>query len=558
MDNITSKPKNTIRILHVEDSEDDAILTKANLKRQGFDVEIDHVDTIERLETALNEPHWDIIITDYMLLGFTALDTLRLIRERGLETPCIVVSGRITDETAMDAVRAGAVDYVLKDNLKRIGTTIQNALNNAKQKRELKQAQEKLDQYYAELEQQVQKRTAELTQTNQRLRYEIEKRIKAEEALMKSEERFRSVLNNSLEVIYRFNIQTGHYEYMSPAIRRMGFEPEEMTAMTNDEVLSRVHPDDLAKLRRELASLAEKGVGYSEYRFLGKDGIYRWWSNQLIITNDENGKPLYRDGYVRDVTEHKKAEELMKENEDKYRSIFDNMTDRFALGEPVFDDKGQPYDVRYLEVNKAWEQVTKIPRSQALGKTHRELFLHPAEEVIEKFIRVALSGQTDSYELYVPNADIWVRGYIYSPFKGKSALIISDITERKKAEESLKWSEANLERAEAVASLGHFNISLKTGKVKGSKSAKLIYGYNSEEAELSDIKKLTLPEYRVILDEAMDNLISSGKPYNMEFKIKRESDGRIIDINSIAEIDCEKQIIFGTVQDITERKKTKI
>jgi len=238
MDNITSNSKNTIRILHVEDSEADAILTKANLKRQGFDVVIDHIDTFDKLETALNEPQWDIIITDYMMLGFTALDTLRLIRERALDIPCIVVSGRITDETAMDTIRAGAVDYVLKDNLKRIGTTIQNALNNAKQKRELKQAQEKLDQYYAELEQQVQQRTAELTQTNQRLRNEIEERRKAEEALTESEDRFRSVLNNSLDVIYRFNLQAGHYEYMSPAIRRLGFEPEEMTAMTNEEVLS--------------------------------------------------------------------------------------------------------------------------------------------------------------------------------------------------------------------------------------------------------------------------------------------------------------------------------
>jgi DNA-binding NtrC family response regulator len=139
MDKITSKSKNIIRILHVEDSEDDAILTRTNLMRQGFDVVIDHVDTMEKLGTALNEPHWDIIITDYMLPGFTALDTLKLIRERGLDIPCIVVSGKITDETAMDAVRAGAVDYVLKDNLKRIGTTVQNALNNAKQKQELKQ-----------------------------------------------------------------------------------------------------------------------------------------------------------------------------------------------------------------------------------------------------------------------------------------------------------------------------------------------------------------------------------------------------------------------------------
>lgn len=133
----------------------------------------------------------------------------------------------------------------------------------------------------------------------------------AENELLQSEGRFQSVLDNSLDVIYRFNLQTGIYEYMSPAIRTLNYEPEELMSMSNDEVMSRVHPDDLQGLVSDLSSINDKGEGISEYRFKGKDGKYRWWSNQMVIINDRNGKPLYRDGFVRDVSQRKKDEKKL-------------------------------------------------------------------------------------------------------------------------------------------------------------------------------------------------------------------------------------------------------
>ncbi|HSV49087.1 MAG TPA: PAS domain-containing protein [Candidatus Acidoferrales bacterium] len=135
-----------------------------------------------------------------------------------------------------------------------------------------------------------------------------------------NEERCRSVLENSLDVVYRLNLQTGRYEYMSPASKPLlGFEPEELMAMSNEELLSHVHPEDLPNLRKDLGILNEVGQGVSEYRFLGKDGKYSWWSNQMVITKDQYGKPLYRDGFVRNITEQKKADEALKKSEAKYR-----------------------------------------------------------------------------------------------------------------------------------------------------------------------------------------------------------------------------------------------
>jgi PAS domain S-box-containing protein len=141
---------------------------------------------------------------------------------------------------------------------------------------------------------------------------DITERKKTEDELRKSEARFRSVLKNSLDVVYRYNLQTGHYEYMSPAIRALGYEPEEMMAMSNDEVISRVHPDDREELKSVLSEINHIGKGVAEYRFIGNDNVYRWWSNQMVIIKDSKGKLLYRDGSVRDITKRKRIEDQVK------------------------------------------------------------------------------------------------------------------------------------------------------------------------------------------------------------------------------------------------------
>lgn len=141
------------------------------------------------------------------------------------------------------------------------------------------------------------------------------KRDKSDREDDETESLLLSVLKNSPDVIYRFNIQTGHYEYMSPAIRTLGFQPEELMAMSVDEVLSRVHPQDRPALISQLSEINKVGEGLSEYRFRNNNGQYRWWSNKMVIIKDSRGKPLYRDGFVRDVTEQKKAEENLTKSQ---------------------------------------------------------------------------------------------------------------------------------------------------------------------------------------------------------------------------------------------------
>jgi two-component system CheB/CheR fusion protein len=143
---------------------------------------------------------------------------------------------------------------------------------------------------------------------------DITERKRAEEILRQSEARFRSVFDNSRDVIYRLNVQTGRFEYVSPSVKTVvGFSPDEIMEMDADTAMGVVHPDDLPVMRAALASLEETGHGEVEYRQRTKSGEYRWISNNMSLTRDAAGRPLYRDGNIRDVAERKQAEEAVRQ-----------------------------------------------------------------------------------------------------------------------------------------------------------------------------------------------------------------------------------------------------
>jgi len=132
---------------------------------------------------------------------------------------------------------------------------------------------------------------------------------------------------------------------------------------------------------------------------------------------------------------------------------------------------------------------------------------------------------------------------------------ISDITEKKLAEVKIQESETRLARAERVAKIGNWKLDLNTKHMLSSEGARIIYGVDKDDILLEDIQKVPLVEYRPILDKALIDLIKNDIPYDIEFKIRKQKDGKILDIHSIAEYDKKRNIVFGVVYDITERKK---
>ena len=116
-----SKP---VKVLVVEDSEDDAKLALRALRRGGFEPTYRRVQTAADLETALAEERWDAVISDFKMPGFTGMDALGIFRSTGLDIPFILISGTIGEETAVEAMKAGASDYLMKSNLARLAPAL--------------------------------------------------------------------------------------------------------------------------------------------------------------------------------------------------------------------------------------------------------------------------------------------------------------------------------------------------------------------------------------------------------------------------------------------------
>ncbi len=123
--------------------------------------------------------------------------------------------------------------------------------------------------------------------------------------------------------------------------------------------------------------------------------------------------------------------------------------------------------------------------------------------------------------------------------------------------ETAKYNDLKrLERAEEIAKFGHWEFKLDTGEVTGSKGAWKIYGLENLNPTITEIQELPLKEYRQYLDEKLKALIENNEPYDVEFRIRRPDDNRIVDIHSVAEYDPGRNIVFGVIQDVTDRKTT--
>ena len=274
--------KSLLKVLLVEDSEDDAFLVLDELRQGGYEPEWKRVETSEDMRQALSEAAWDLILSDYRLPRLTGLDAFAIFVEDGPDIPFIIISGNMGEDLAVAAMKAGVHDYLTKGSLARLVPAVDRELREAEIRRDRRRAEE------------------------------------------------------------------------------------------------------------------SRG----------------------------------------------RAEQALRESDQRYRDLFQSMQEAFLLAEIIVDSQGKPADWRYLDVNPAFEPMFGSDRGEVIGRTYRELFpAAPWEYWVPALGEVALTGKAAHLDHKGGERGRHYQAMAYSPRSGQFAAVFTDITERKAVEERLRHAQ---------------------------------------------------------------------------------------------------------------------
>ncbi len=271
---------------------------------------------------------------------------------------------------------------------------------------------------------------------------DITKQKTAESKLKSKELYLRSIIENEPECIKLLG-PDGDIRYINPAGLKM-LEVDDFESIIGECFYRFVLPEN----REEFINLTGKvfkGERKSfQFQLKGTKGTSLWLEMNAVPIYDSEGNIESFLGITRNITERKQVEVALRASEMKYRLLFENMTTGFALHDIVCNDEGIPVDYRYVEANPAFEKLTGIKVSEIIGKSITQILPNIEPYWIDTFGKVALTGQSISYDNYVADIGKYFDTWVFAPQKGQFAVVFSDITHRKKAEEALIESEKNL------------------------------------------------------------------------------------------------------------------
>ncbi len=257
-----------LRVLMVEDSEDDALLLIRTLRKNGYEPTHEQVQTSEDMTLALTQQPWDIILCDFHLPGFSGIDAIALVKKMNLDIPIIVVSGAIGEEMAMDCIHRGASDYIMKGNLTRLGLAVKRELQEKEMRVSHKQN---------------------------------------EESLRQSEEKYRTILESIGDGYYEVDLAGNFTFFNNAACQIWGYPREEMMGMNSRVYTEEATNKKLYQTHNIVYRTGEPGRLF-DYEIIQKDGSRKILQSSFTLLKDQDGKAIGFRGIARDITELKKME----------------------------------------------------------------------------------------------------------------------------------------------------------------------------------------------------------------------------------------------------------
>ncbi|HEV7745398.1 MAG TPA: PAS domain S-box protein [Pyrinomonadaceae bacterium] len=630
----------SLRVLHVEDSERDVALLTRHLSHAGYELISERVDTPAAMKAALDGKEWDVILCDYSMPQFNALAAVKLLKEAELDIPLIIISGTVGEAVAVEAMRAGAQDYLMKDNLLRLAPTIERELQEAENLRARRQAEAALRDSEAELRAlfaamsdvivviDVEGRQLKVAPTNppyvhtlaaerigktlheifpkesadlflryirssltegrmQQLEYTLEiegqerqfegtvspisqdsvvwiarditqrKQAEAEKAELTARvEVQRQRLNNIVATVPGMvweawgepSSATQQIDFVSDYVETLvGYSVNDWLSTPNFW-LSIVHPEDREQAAREAANaFASLSNGTSEFRWIAKDGRHVWVeSNFMVITNSE-GRPVGVRGVTTDISERKRAEEALRESEERYKGLIDSAFDGVVIMK----------DGIIRSANRAYGEMFGYTVAELIGMDVLKLTAEP------DFVRAQMQANEPRYETSGLKKDgtlikIEVSAKVCL-YQGQTARLsaVRDITERKHAEEALRESEERyrdfVENARDII----YSHDLEGHYTSTNRAGEKLLGYTREESLKLNLAQIVAPEYvdkaRRMIQGKLDG--EQETVYDLEL-IAKDGHRLAVEVNTRLVFEDDVPVgVQGIARDITERKR---
>ena len=506
----------TLRVLHVEDSERDVTLISRHLREAGYQLISERVETADDMNAALAASEWDIILCSYSMPRFDALSALTVLRKSGLDLPFLIISGTIGEDVAVKALLNGANDYILKDNLTRLKPSIE---------RELLQAEER------------------------------RAKRKTEDALKASEAELRALFAAMNDIVIVFDYDGRHLKVAPTNPKHLFKDGTNRIGKTVHEI----YPPDFALflLTNIQTCLDESRTLNLEYS-LSIDGNDRWFNGTVTPVTDDSAVWVARDN-----TEQKRAEEALRESNQKFHQLADNITDVFWI---------RSRDMSKIHyISPAYEKLWGRSLRDDYADPHEwQDFIVPDDRQRVKDAYASLMDDAPNIEVEFrivrPDDEVrWVkaRGFQVRDIEGniiRLAGIVTDITESRHSNEALAESEKRFRSVVETAPDVIVTIDDENRIYFINPAAEKIFGYTVDEIKGASLTLLMPERLRHMHEAGFQRYLRSGvkhASWDLLEVTGLHKSGREMPITiSFSEYAQDGRRYFtGIIRDISDRKK---
>jgi PAS domain S-box-containing protein len=503
--------KKLLRILYLEDNENDALLAQSALEQEGFECRINRVETRDDFAAALERGTYDLIFSDFTLPSYDGESALNLVTEKGVDIPFIYVSGTIGEGPAIESLLHGATDYVLKGTLSRLVPSVRRALRESEERRN---------------------------------------RMRIQQSLKDSEERFRILFDSAPDAYFLTDEKGTCVDGNKAAERLSGYERNELKGK-NFLSLHLLRDSDVERAARNLAQSAKgEPVETGEITLERMDGEPVSVEIRILPVTIHDEKLILV--IARDVTDRKRSQELVLQSEQRFRQLFDEA----PVGYHELDDQG-----RIIHVNLTELEMLGFRADEMLQHYPREFIVESesSRNAVGALLAGSMPEGTTAERTFRRKdgtlLDVLIMNRTLRNKDGKVVGLrsaLQDITGRKKADEELRLLAQTVASARDCITI----TDLENRLIFVNNAIQDTYGYSAEELVGRDVSILRPPQAPVaITDQILRDSLAGGWHGEIMNRRKDGSDFPVELWTSLVRDEAGIPVaMVGVARDITERK----